>query len=1212
MRVRLDVQRLQEILARSPLSQNHWAVRVGVSRGHWSDIVNGKHPYPSPKTRQRMVEVLGVPAEVLFAIESGPTTWHDTDFRAALQDRYLIERELGQGAMGAVYVALDVARNRRVAVKVLAPEAVCGIGQATFMREISTVSRLHHPHVLPLFDSGVVAGHPYFVMPWVRGGSLRERLGREMRLELGSVVALTRGLASALTYTHQHFVLHCDVKPENILLHEDHAWLADFGISRILHAEVSEWRARKGIDVSAGTPAYVSPEQALGEQDLDGRTDVYSLGCVVYEMLAGRPPFEGTTTEAVVAQRFMVPPPPLGDFAPEVPAAVATAVSRAMEVERDRRPATPDAFAEELAAAARGSRSLPASISLPLTRAVGAIRRRAGRAPANRFGGRVVQLAQDAHLTLRTLRRDWRFALAFIVPLALGLGAGASFWSIIDHVLFRPPPQVVDPGRLLRFAIASEQRPDPFTAGYTAVSWADYDALARHATSLSSVAAYIVFRPSLGRGAGARTVPVMLATASYFPVLGVRPQLGRFYAPDEDRVTAPLVPCVVGDRFWRADLGGTADAIGRTLEVGRLRCTVIGVAPPGFNGIGISPNDIWLPLRASAEFSHGDAALWNTDRSTWLRLLGRARPGVSMAEVNGDITRAYRTFTTRNNDPRMERTMVAGPAFDAAGGMTSPRVRTALWLVGGAAALLLLVTANLVNLLVARNLGRLRETAIRLALGGSRVRLFAHHLMECVMLAVLAGAGALAVVNWVGPVARSVLYPGTSWAEGPVTIRIVAVAIGLSLVVGAAIALVTALQSSRLDPAALLAAGGGSRTTASRASLRVRLGLVGVQAALSMALLVASAGFVRSFNHAASSSLGFDIDGLVFADVPGLRSVDSTAVGQRQFLAELRERLREMPTVESVSLGYNAPWYFNRTLPLRIPGRDSLPRVPGYGEPVLDAVTPDYLETMRLNMRTGRWITERDDAGAPPVMVVSTSMAALYWGGDRGAIGECVIVDDSPACREVVGVVDDVRFTGGLETDHVPSYFLPIAQAEEFGAGAKLFIRARGDANALLPIVGRMVQGARPDLPAANVHLLRDHLDPYLATWRLGAMSFTALGGLAALIAMLGLFSVIAYLVAERRKEFAIRSALGARRAQIMAPVIRQSISVVGAGALVGMLVAWRAAPWLQPQLFEVRLLDPVVLSSVMLGLMAVGLVAVLGPARRAARMEPVEALRAE
>jgi putative ABC transport system permease protein len=1213
MRVRLNVVRLQDFLANSPLSQNHWAARLGFSRGHWSDLVNGRHPYPSPKTRLRIVEVLGVRTEDFFSIESGPTTWHDTDFRSALKERYLIDRELGQGAMGAVYLALDVARGRTVAVKVLAPEAVCGIGQAAFLREISTLSRLQHPNILPLFDSGVVAEHPFFVMPWVRGGSLRDRLVRDTRLALPDVIAVTRGIAAGLHHAHGEFVLHCDVKPENILLHDDHAWLVDFGISRILHAEASEWRARKGIDVSAGTPAYVSPEQALGDEDIDGRADVYSLGCVVYEMLAGRPPFEGTTTETVVARRFVAPAPPVTDYAPELPAAVNDVLMRAMQLDRDRRPDSPVAFVAELVDASRGMHAFRARVSLPVTRAVGAMRRRAGRPAANRFGGNVVHLVQDARLTLRTLRRDWRFALAFVVPLALGLGAGASFYSIIDHVLYRPPPHVTDADGLLRFAIASERWPDPFKAGATGVSWVDYDAIRRHAATVSNIAAFITFPTSLGRGEGARRVSAMLATHSYFDVLGVRPQRGRFFTAEEDREPAALVPCVVSDGFFRVDLGSAPEAIGRTLTVGEIRCTVIGVTPPGFNGTGISPIDVYLPVRAAGEASHGDAQLWNTDMSSWIRLIGRSRPGVSAAAINLDITRAYQTFTTRRRDPQMKNSMVAVPALGPATQGASTRLRTARWLVGGAAALLLLVAANLINLLIARNLGRQRETAVRLALGGSRGRLFTHYLLECVVLALLAGAGALLVVNWVGPVARTVLYPGTPWADGPVTIRIVTLAMGLSLVVGAVIAAITALQATRVDPAALLTAGGGARTTVSRASHRARLGLVGVQAALSMALLVASAGFVRSFNNAASTALGFDMDGLIFADVPNLSAVDSTRAGQVAFFNELRDRLAAVPGVASVSLGYNTPWYFNRNETLRIPGRDSLPQVPNFGEPAFDAVTPEYLTTMRLRLRAGRWMEPGDNVGAPPVMVVSASMAQLYWSNEREALGACVFVGpDSPTCRQVIGVVDDIRFTGGLSSELVPSYYLPLSQAIEYSGPPKLFIRAKGDPTELMPVIRRLVQGARPDLPAADVHMLQTHLDPLLSSWRLGAMSFSALGLLAALIAMLGLFSVIAYLVAERRKEFAIRSALGARRAQIMTPVIRQSVSVVTLGALSGLLVAWRAAPWIQPQLFQVRLLDPAVVVVVVVGLLGVAIVAVTGPARKAATLDPIEALRAE
>ena len=181
MRVRLNQQRLVAFLAESRLSQNHWALKLGLSRGHWSEIVNGKHLYPSPKTRERMIEVLGLPFAELFEIETGIPSWADVDFRRAIADRYLIDSELGQGGMGAVYLARDVRHGRTVAVKVISPEAVSGIGVTQFLREIATVAQLQHPHILPLHDSGEAAGHPFYVMPYIRGGSLRARLKAAIR-----------------------------------------------------------------------------------------------------------------------------------------------------------------------------------------------------------------------------------------------------------------------------------------------------------------------------------------------------------------------------------------------------------------------------------------------------------------------------------------------------------------------------------------------------------------------------------------------------------------------------------------------------------------------------------------------------------------------------------------------------------------------------------------------------------------------------------------------------------------------------------------------------------------------------------------------------------------------------------------------------------------------------------------------------------------------
>ena len=456
MRVRLSQQRLLAFLALSRLSQNHWALKLGLSRGHWSEIVNGKHPYPSPKTRERMLEVLGLPFEELFEIEAGIPSWADIDFRRAIADRYLIDSELGQGGMGAVYLARDVRHGRTVAVKVISSEAVSGIGITQFLREIATVAQLQHPHILPLFDSGAVAGHPFYVMPYVRGGSLRARLQSAIRLPVDEAVKLTAGMAAGLQHAHEARILHCDVKPENILLDGSHVYVMDFGVARKLHTEFLPWSQRRELDLSAGTPAYVSPEQASGEKELDTRTDVYSLACVLYEMLAGRAPFEGTTTQAVVARRFIEPPPPLREFAPEIPSLLERAVERGMELEPRRRPATTAEFSTAVSTAAQPASGALARLSIAITRGVSRLRR-SRRGLTIRFGSVGMESVwQDFRHALRALRQNPAFATVVALTLALGIGANTAIFSVVCGVLLKPLPHR-DGARLVYLRQSSDQ-----------------------------------------------------------------------------------------------------------------------------------------------------------------------------------------------------------------------------------------------------------------------------------------------------------------------------------------------------------------------------------------------------------------------------------------------------------------------------------------------------------------------------------------------------------------------------------------------------------------------------------------------------------------------------------------------------------------------------------------------------------------------------------
>ncbi|MGB7212421.1 MAG: serine/threonine-protein kinase [Gemmatimonadales bacterium] len=269
---------------------------------------------------------------------------------AALSDRYRMGRELGRGGMAIVYLAQDLKHDRVVAIKVLRASVALELGAERFLREISTTAKLQHPHILPLYDSGEADGHLFYVMPHVDGGSLGARLEGERQLPIDTALQLAREVADALGYAHARGVIHRDVKPDNILFAGSHAMVADFGIARAISLAGTEKITASGVTL--GTPTYMSPEQATGEIDLDGRTDLYSLACVVYEMLAGRPPFTGTSPADLIRQQIMVTAPPVTDARPVVPKSVAAALQRALAKAPKDRFATMADFASALIGAA--------------------------------------------------------------------------------------------------------------------------------------------------------------------------------------------------------------------------------------------------------------------------------------------------------------------------------------------------------------------------------------------------------------------------------------------------------------------------------------------------------------------------------------------------------------------------------------------------------------------------------------------------------------------------------------------------------------------------------------------------------------------------------------------------------------------------------------------------------------------------------------------
>ncbi|HKU23365.1 MAG TPA: ABC transporter permease [Terriglobales bacterium] len=819
---------------------------------------------------------------------------------------------------------------------------------------------------------------------------------------------------------------------------------------------------------------------------------------------------------------------------------------------------------------------------------------------------------KDIHYAFRALRKSPGFTIVAVLTLALGIGANASLFSVVDTVLLQPLP-FKNPSRLMMLFEGLPQIGSPKIP----FSAPDFTLVSRDQKSFESVGAIQDKEFELsGHGEADRIIGARVS-ASIFPMLGVAPALGRFFRPEEDAPGQNVAVLSYG--LWQRRYGGRTDIVGKTIELDRQPYTVIGIMPKHFLFPLPGPAANFLPAALWVPMAFTTAELQGWGKRYDLSVFARLRPGVSLSQARSEGLALGATLEARYPQDILKDfygARLVVPVFPWHAEVTGPVRPLLLVLMAAVGLVLLIACANVATLLVSRAAARQREIAVRRALGATRARLLRQLLTESLLLALVGGGIGLLFAFW-GRDMLLALAPAD--IPLPPDVRfgasVLLFVLGVSCLTALLFGLAPAWYTSAGAVQQWLQEGGRSRTSG-RTHHRLQNTFVAVQFGLSLVLLIAAGLLIRSFGKLLNTDLGFQPDHVLAMEVP----LPATAYSQASQIRNLYQRLAEeapnLPGVKAAGMADDLPLQAAVFHTLEIEGRPQVGKPPAVAE---TWVLGDYLQTMRIPLVAGRLFKRQDGRNSPPVVIISQAMAKEYWPG-QNPIGKRLRHEENQPWMTVVGVVGDIN-DGPVNRPRQPHIYTPFLQLGDalitenvigVARSMNLALRTQSDPASLSSEVVDQIHSLDPDLAVANITTMPQVISSSLAGPRFNASLLGLFAGFALFLSAVGIYGVLAFAVTQRRHEIGIRMALGAQPRHVLGFVLAWGTRVACMGAVFGVVAALALTRLMKGLLYGVAATDPITFAGVTLLLLAVAVLASFLPARRATKVDPMVALRCE